>query len=152
MAEDKKKAATKARRYPALEFLFRSHRRSLSLKIDNVWLAAGVSVGAFTLGAFYLYQKNSTEDAVRRALQRETLGVVDPEVTKITDGHSILVELCCNTEWSFFIFLDDFEKNNVKFRLEVELKKIGFNSDLQVTICNKETIDKEVNEIRFVLS
>ena len=109
-----------------------------------------MSLGALTLGAFYLSRKGPTEDAVRRALQRDTSGVVDPEVTNITDGHSILAELCCKTEWRFLIFLDDFERNVVKFRLEEELKKIGFKLDLEVTIRNEETLDKQVSQIRYV--
>ena len=152
MAKDMAKAAAEARTSAAMDLSLRSGRFFLSLKINSAPVALAVAAGAVTLGAFYLSNKRTTEDAVKRAVQRDTLGVVDPEVTHITDGHSILAELCCKTEWSFFTLWEDFQKNVVKFRLEEELKKIGFNSAVEVTICNKETIEEQVSQIRYVLS
>lgn len=148
MAEDVAQAAAEASTKAALELSLRAGEYSLFLKIDNVWLAGAVTLGALSLGAFYLSRKRATEEAIRRALERNILDATDPRVMDITDGHSILTELHCNSEASFLIFLDDFENNTVKFRLEEELKKIGFKSDLEVTIQNKETVDKQVSHIR----
>ncbi|KAJ7383751.1 hypothetical protein OS493_026282 [Desmophyllum pertusum] len=98
-------------------------------------------------GAFYLACKGPAEDAIRRALQRKVFGVVDPEVTNITDG-SILVELHCRTETSLLLFLEDFETKTTKFRLEEEFKKIGFKDDLDVTIRNAEKVNEKARQIR----
>ena len=73
---------------------------------------------------------------------------MDPEVTNITDGHSILVKLQCHSEMSLLLFLEDYESKTIKFRLEKELKKIGFNDQLEVVIQNEELVNKEATEIR----
>ena len=151
MAEDVAKAAAEASTNVVFDLSLCTDPFSISLKIDNVWLAGAVTLGALSLGAFYLSRKGPTEEAIRRALERNIFDATDPRVINITDGHSILTELHCNSETSFLIFLDDFENNTLKFRLEEELKKIGFKSDLEVTIQNKETVDKQVNHIRCVL-
>ncbi|XP_074619674.1 uncharacterized protein LOC141878600 [Acropora palmata] len=148
MAEDVAKAAAEASTNAVMDLSLCTGAFSISLKIDNVWLAGAVTLGALSLGAFYLSRKGPTEEAIRRALERNILDATDPRVINITDGHSILTELHCNSETSFLIFLDDFENNTVKFRLEEELKKIGFKSDLEVTIQNKETVDKQVSHTR----
>lgn len=148
MAEDVAKAAAEASTNVVFDLSLCTDPFSISLKIDNVWLAGAVTLGALSLGAFYLSRKGPTEEAIRRALERNISDATDPRVINITDGHSILTELHCNSETSFLIFLDDFENNTVKFRLEEELKKIGFKSDLDVTIQNKETVDKQVSHIR----
>ena len=121
---------------------------SISLKIDNPWLAGAVSLGALSLGAFYLARKGPAEGAIKRALERTLLGDVDPEVTNITDGHSILVELQCHSEMSLLLFLEDYESKTIKFRLEKEFKQIGFNDQLEVVIQNEELVNKEATEIR----
>ncbi|XP_015780806.1 PREDICTED: uncharacterized protein LOC107358730 [Acropora digitifera] len=148
MAEDVAKAAAEVSTNAVMDLSLCTGAFSISLKIDNVWLAGAVTLGALSLGAFYLSRKGPTEEAIRRALERNILDATDPRVINITDGHSILTELHCNSETSFLIFLDDFENNTVKFRLEEELKKIGFKSDLDVTIQNKETVDKQVSHTR----
>lgn len=148
MAEDVANAAAEASTNAVMDLSLCTGAFSISLKIDNVWLAGAVTLGALSLGAFYLSRKRPTEEAIRRALERNIFDATDPRVINITDGHSILTELHCNSETSFLIFLDDFENNTLKFRLEEELKKIGFKSDLEVTIQNKETVDKQVSHIR----
>lgn len=149
MAEDIAKAAVEAGSKAVMDLSLSAGTFSISLKIDNVWLAGAVSVGALSLGAFYLACKGPTESAIRRALERRLFGVEDPKVTNITDGHSILIELRCSTETSFLVFLEDLETKSAKFRLEKEFKKIGFKSDLDITIRNAETVHKEVTEIRY---
>ncbi|KAJ7390578.1 hypothetical protein OS493_023966 [Desmophyllum pertusum] len=120
---------------------------SISLKIDNVWIAGAVTVGAISLGAFYLARKGPSEDAIRRALERtDNSGVVDPAVRNITDGHSVLVELHCHTETSLLLFLEDFEKKKVQFRLEEKFKKIGFMDELDVTIRNAEEVYEKARQ------
>ncbi|KAJ7390580.1 hypothetical protein OS493_023969, partial [Desmophyllum pertusum] len=115
--------------------------------IDNVWIAGAVTVGAISLGAFYLARKGPSEDAIRRALERtDNSGVVDPAVRNITDGHSVLVELHCHTETSLLLFLEDFKKKKVKFRLEEEFKKIGFKDELGVTIRNAEEVYEKARQ------
>lgn len=121
---------------------------SVSLKIDNVWLAGAVSIGALSLGAFYLVCKGPSENAIKRALERKIFGTGDPEVTNVTDGHSILVELQCHTETSLLLFLEDVETKTVKFRLEEEFKKIGFKEELVVSISNAEKVNEHVRQIR----
>ena len=121
---------------------------SISLKIENAWLAGAVSFGAFSLGAFYLARKGLTEGAIKRALERTLFGDVDPEVTNITDGHSILVELQCHSEMSLLLFLEEYESKTIKLRLEKELKKIGFYHPLEVVIRNEGLVNKEATEIR----
>lgn len=121
---------------------------SVSLKIDNVWLAGAVSIGALSLGAFYLVCKGPSENAIKRALERKIFGTGDPEVTNVTDGHSILVELHCHTETSLLLFLEDVETKTVKFRLEEEFKKIGFKEELVVSIRNAEKVNEHVRQIR----
>ena len=81
MAEDIAKAAAEVGNKAAMDLSLTAGAFSLSLKIDNVWLAGAVSVGALSLGAFYLACKGSSESAIRRALERKFLGVVDPKVT-----------------------------------------------------------------------
>ena len=124
---------------------------SVSLKIDNVWLAGAVSIGALSLGAFYLACKGPAEGAIKRALERKIFGIVDPEVTNITDGHSILVELFCRTETSLLLLLEDFETKTTKFRLEEEFKKIHFKDELDVIIRNNDKVNEEAEKIRYWL-
>ena len=121
---------------------------SISLKIENAWLAGAVSLCAFSLGAFYLARKGPTEGAIKRALERTLFGDVDPEVTNITDGHSILVELQFHSEMSLLLFLEEYESKTIKLRLEKELKKIGFYRPLEVVIRNEVLVNKEATEIR----
>ena len=49
---------------------------------------------------------------------------------------------------SLLLFLEDYESKTIKFRLEKELKKIGFNDQLEVVIQNEELVNKEATEIR----
>ena len=148
MAEDIAKAAAEVGNKAVMDLSLTAGAFSLSLKIDNVWLAGAVSVGALSLGAFYLACKGPSESAIRRALERKFLGVVDPKVTNIEDGHSILTELLCSTETSFLVFLEDFETKRIKFRLEEEFKKIDFTTELDVTLRNAEKVYQQVIQIR----
>ena len=149
MADDITTAAVEAGTKAVMDLSLSAGTFSISLKIDNVWLAGVVSVGALSLGAFYLACKGPAEEAIRRALQRKIFGEEDPKVTKITDGHSVLVEVICSTETSFLVFLEDFETKTVKFRLEEEFKKIGFESELDVTIRNEEEVHEQAKQIRY---
>ena len=149
MAEDITTAAVETATKAVMDLSLSAGAFSISLKIDNVWLAGAVSVGALSLGAFYLACKGPAEEAIRRALQRKIFGEEDPNVTKITDGHSVLVEVTCSTETSFLVFLEDFETKTVKFRLEEEFKKIGFESELDVIIRNEEEVHEQAKQIRY---
>jgi len=144
MATEITKAGAKA----AMDLSLSGAGFSVSLKIDNVWLAGAVSIGALSLGAFYLVCKGPSENAIKRALERKIFGTGDPEVTNVTDGHSILVELQCHTETSLLLFLEDVETKTVKFRLEEEFKKIGFKEELVVSISNAEKVNEHVRQIR----
>ena len=149
MAEDITTTAVEAGTKAVMDLSLSAGAFSISLKIDNAWLAGAVSVGALSLGAFYLACKGPAEEAIRRALQRKIFGVEDPKVTKIADGHSVLVEVICNTETSFLVFLEDFEMKTVKFRLEDEFKKICFNKELDVNIRNEEAVYEQAKQIRY---
>ena len=121
---------------------------SVTLKIDNVVLAGIVSVGALSLGAYYLANRRPVENAIRNGLERRNeAGVVDPEVRNIEEG-SIRVELHCQTEHSLIQFVKDFESRDVKRRLEKEFKRIGFSSELLVTMENANEVNKKVEVIR----
>ena len=123
---------------------------SISVKIDSpivagVALAAGAAV---TLGAFYLRYRWNTENAIRNSLERRNeTGAADPEVTNIEEG-SIIVDLRCHTQQSFLQFVKDFKEKKVKRRLEEELKKIGFDKELEVTIVNTQEVFQREHEIR----
>lgn len=148
MAAEISKAAAEAAAKAAMDLSLSGAGFSVSLKIDNVWLAGAVSIGALSLGAFYLACKGPAENAIKRALERKIFGTEDPEVTHITDGHSILVELHCHTETSLLWFLEDVETKTVKFRLEEEFKKIGFKEELDVSIRNAEKVNEHAIQIR----
>ena len=123
---------------------------SISVKIDSpivagVALAAGAAV---TLGAFYLLHRRDTENATRNALEgRNEIGAADPEVANIEEG-SIIVKLRFHTQQSFLQFVKDFKEKKVKRRLEEELKKIGFDKELEVTIVNTQEVFQREHEIR----
>ena len=117
---------------------------SVSLKIDNTILAGIVSVGALSLGAYYLANRRPVENAIRNGLEiRNEAGVVDPEVRNIEEG-SILVELHCHSEHSFIQFVEDFERKKVEHRLKEEFTKIGFSGRLHVTIRNAKEVYRNV--------
>ena len=148
MAGEIGRAAVEAGTRAAVDLSLSGGGYAVSLKIDNPWLAGAISIGALSLGAFYLARKVPAGNAIRRGLEgTDNSGVVDPEVRNITDG-SILVELHCHTETSFLLFLEDFEKKTVKFRLEVEFEKIGFKDELDVTIRNAEEVYEKARQIR----
>lgn len=148
MAGEITKAAAEAGAKAAMDLSLSGAGFSVSLKIDNVWLAGAVSIGALSLGAFYLASKGPAENTIKRALERKIFGMVDPEVTNITDGHSILLELHCHTEATLLLFLEDVETKTVKFRLEEEFKKIGFKEELDITIRNAEKVNEQARQIR----
>jgi len=122
---------------------------SVTIKIDNAILAGIVSVGFLSLGAYYLANRRPVENAIRNGLEiRNEAGVVDPEVRSIGEG-SILVELHCHSENSFIQFVDDFETEKVKDRLEEEFAKIVFQVQLRVTIENADEVYKKVEVVRY---
>lgn len=112
MAGEITKATAEAGAKAAMDLSLSGAGFSVSLKIDNVWLAGAVSIGALSLGAFYLASKGPAENTIKRALERKIFGMVDPEVTNITDGYSILLELHCHTETTLLLFLEDVDENS----------------------------------------
>ncbi|KAL9973197.1 hypothetical protein ACROYT_G019615 [Oculina patagonica] len=123
---------------------------SVTIKTDSLILAGIATVGALSLGAFYVANRSRVENAVRNCLEnRNEAGIVDPEVRNIEES-SILVELFCHSERSFLQFVEDFEAQIVKHRLEEEFAKIGFQQKLTVTIINADEVYKKVKEIRFL--
>ena len=123
---------------------------SVSLKIDSP-IVAGVALAAgavVTLGAFYLRYRWKTENAIRNSLERmNAIGAADPEVINIEEG-SIIVKLRCHTPQSVLQFVKDFKEKKVKRRLEEELKKIGFDKELEVTIVNGQEVFQREQELR----
>ena len=123
---------------------------SVSLKIDSP-IVAGVALAtgaAVTLGAFYLRYRWKTENAIRNSLERmNAIGAADPEVINIEEG-SIIVKLRCHTPQSVLQFVKDFNEKKVKRRLEEELKKIGFDKELEVTIVNGQEVFQREQELR----
>ena len=75
------------------------------------------------------------------------IGAADPEVTNIEEG-SIIVKLRCRTPQSVLQFVKDFKEKKVKRRLEEELKKIGFDKELEVTIVNGQEVFQREQELR----
>ncbi len=124
---------------------------SISLRIDNVVLAGIATVGALSLGAFYVANRFRVENAIRNGLEnRNEAGMVDPEVRNIEEG-SIVVELHFHSEKSFLQFMEDFGARKVKNKLEEEFTKIGFQRTLKVTIINADEVRDKVNEIRYII-
>ena len=123
---------------------------SFSLKIADRPLATGVLVGvgvgvgaaAIALGAFYYRNPELVMGAVRGALEGPGL-----QVANIAPG-SIIVELLCNMKDSFLSFVEDFESNKVKERLEEEFKRIGYKEELEVTIANDKEVYNKLDRIR----
>lgn len=147
MAGESVKAAGEVVR-AALDMTLSTPFFSISLKVENPILAGIISVGALSLGAFYLANKRSAERAVRNALEvRNKAGVVDPQVRNSEQG-SLLVDLHCHSEQRFLEFVKDFEDEKVKHRLEEEFAKIGFRGNLLVTIRNVDEVYRKVKEIR----
>lgn len=143
MADESVKAAA-----AAFDFALSTPNFSISLKIDSPVLAGIISVGTLCLGAYYLANKQSSERAIRNALEaRNEAGVVDPQVRNIEQG-SVLVDLHCHSEKSFLEFVKDFEADKVRSRLEEEFTKIGFQRNLHVTIRNVDEVNRKVTEIR----
>ena len=151
----------------AVDLSLKMGEHLLSLKIENHWLAAGFGIGVFGLGAFYIHrrypaqpaERNTAEralenaevralvDATRNALERIEAGVIDPQVMRIENG-SIQVELVCHTDQSLLLFLDNFEAGKVKKRLEKELRKLGCEEELKVTINRLDEVHKNLNRTR----
>lgn len=75
------------------------------------------------------------------------IGAADPEVINIEEG-SIIVKLRCHTPQSVLQFVKDFNEKKVKRRLEEELKKIGFDKELEVTIVNGQEVFQREQELR----
>ena len=80
--------------------------------------------------------------AVRGALEGPGL-----QVANIAPG-LIIVELFCNMKHSFLSFVEVFDSKKVKQRLEKELKKIGFEEELGVTIANEKEVYNKLDQIR----
>lgn len=132
----------------AFDFALKTPFYSISLKIDSSILAGIIGVGALSLGAYYLANKQSSERAIRDALEaRNQAGVVDPEVSNIEQG-SVLVGLHCHSEKSFLKFVEDFEAEKVRNRLQEAFAKIGFQGNLHVTIRNIDEVNRRAREIR----
>ena len=120
---------------------------SFSLKIGDSKWTAGAKGGVMPpLGVAVLHKKNPTEvtKAVKDALKGPGL-----EVTKITaDSTIMIVELDFHMKDIFLSFVEDFEREKVKKKLEIKLKEIGFRGKLDVTIANKEEVDNKMDQIR----
>ena len=143
MADESVKAAV-----VAVDFVLSTSTISISLRIESPVLAGIISVGTLALGAYYLANRQSSERAIRNALEpRNEAGVVDPQVRNIEQG-SVLVDLHCHSEKSFREFVTDFEAKKVRNRLEEEFTKIGFQGVLQVTIRNIDEVKRKVAKVK----
>lgn len=151
----------------ALELSLKMGEYLVSLKIENSWLAAFCGVGVIGLVAFYIHRKfpafpaerraaelaaenpdaGAIVGAIRNGLERNEAGEINPEVMLLENG-SILVELVCHTKESLLTFLDDFEAQRIKRKLEREFRKLGFGEELQVTITNLDAVRKSLNQNR----
>ena len=110
---------------------------SFSLKIANKWLAAGALAGGLTLAAFLLKHPELVGSAVKRALEAPGL-----QVGSISTS-SIRVGLQCDRVESFLLFVEDFENEKIKRRLEKEFKE-----ELEVTLENYNEVYEKVDQIR----
>ena len=152
----------------ALELSLKTGEYLVSLKIENSWVVGVCGVGVIGLAAFYIHRKypkppaaerraaelaaenpivSAIVDAIRNVLERNEAGENNPEVMLIENG-SLLVELVCHTEESLQTFLDDFEEQRIKQRLEKEFRKLGCEEELQVTITNLDEGRRNLNENR----
>ena len=132
----------------------------ICLKLETTQLAEvarvfGFGAGVASMGAlayFWMNSRGSAERAVREALEvRPADGVhaLDPQVEEIRRG-SLLVKLRFHTPRSFLQFVRDYESQKVKRRLEQELSKVGFTEELTITIENKEEVEEQKKELRYV--
>lgn len=144
MAEEPARTTEVAGPRPAVECGLQANKEGVTvwLKIDDKPLVRGVAamIGV-ALGVFYIRNSDRVESAIKSAFA----GLC--QVVNITRG-SILVELYCDTEQSFLLFMEAFETKHVKQRLEEELQKVGFNEELEVTITNNKEIYDKLNRIR----
>lgn len=147
-------------RRAAVELHARTRTFVIHLRIESPWLAMGLA--GTGLGAFYIHHSNSAPQparenpgvlslvtAVRNGLERKEADQIDPEVMRIESG-SIVVELVCHTEQSFLMFMEDFEKGEIKQRLKTEFTKIGRTGRFDVTITNLDEVRKNLEAIRYI--
>ena len=132
---------------PAFDLTFSFYPPAISLKIADRQLAgyalAGLGLGCgVALAVFYRNRPALVENAVRAALEGPGF-----QVANIAPG-SILVKLHCDTQESFLSFMEGFETEQVKQRLNKEFSRIGYNEKLDVTITNKIEVYKKLDVIR----
>ena len=116
---------------------------SFSLKIADRALVLGVAgLGGVALATFLYRNPELVTGAVRGALEGPGL-----QVGNNAPG-TIIVELQCNNEESFLSFVEDFETNKVKQRLEEEFFNVGFKGEFEVTITNIKEVHEKLDQIR----
>ena len=161
-------SALKGTAKSAVELSLKMGEYLVSLKIENSWLAGVCGVGVIGLMAFYIHRKfpappaakrraeklaaenpniSAVVGATRNGLERNENGETDPQVV-VMESSSILVDLVCHTEESLLTFLDDFQEQRIKQRLEKEFRKLGCEEELQVTITNLDAVLRSLNQNR----
>ena len=149
-------------RQAALKLFAKTRNFILHLEIQSPWLTMGLA--GTGLGAFYKHQSDSDPQhatiipdklnvvpAVKKGVEGNEGGQIDPEVMRIGPG-SIVVKLVCHTEQSFLMFIKDFKEGKIKARLETEFGNIGCKEPLTVTIPKwDDEVQKNLNAIRYLL-
>ena len=109
----------------------------VSVNIDSPLVAhTSVDVGVVTVSVFYDAHPEETEATLKRIFT-----LFHAKVMGFGDG-SIVVELSFHSNEDFLAFMNAFEAENVKQKLQEELSKIGFKDELEVTVVNcKEIYD-----------
>ena len=129
---------------PAIGFLF-----SLSLKIGDSRKMAGAKdekPPCIAVAVFYHNCPKLVTKAVKDALKRPELEVRN--ITCPAKSKIMTVELVFHRKDVFWSFGYNFKWKKVKKNLEKELNKVGLRGKLDVTIDNKEELDKKMDEIR----
>ncbi len=99
------------------------------------------------LAHHYQERPKAVKDALIKALEKDECGVKDPEVKTISDEDStILVELLYRSHRSLLSVKEKHEESTTK--LNEELKKIGVNQEIEVSIATEEELDIKLKQIR----
>lgn len=155
--QDKSKYFDMPPKKPALDFKASGKTPSgygvqVSLKIMDGRTAVGAIVGGIACGAAavvcgVMYWIQTNPELVKAAV-KAALEAVGVEVKNVAPG-SILVEVLCTSKESFLLFMDDFETNKIKQRLEKEFqKKLDFKGELEVKIINEQEVYADLDHLR----
>lgn len=103
--------------------------------------------GPVSLEDYYNQHKEGLRNAITLALQKDTCGVVDPEVKTVSyQDETILVELLCRSRRSLLTVGEKLSESTTE--INQQLRNIGINEEMEVTIVKREELDRKVKHTR----